>query len=454
MSFFALPPEIRVQIYDRVIFQDTRDRVINAYRLSGDQLAVISDKDDRNFKYEGPHLDALLRTPLDLSLLRTCRVIYREAKHYFYEHVILRIALRLNPEKDDLACLRFFRMFPPKCRPLVKNVEIRSILWWPDLDQYMEQDEAWRISNLKDWKMIARFMGECQGLTNVVLRGWQVLPCDFPNTLWERERIFLTLPEQTAYRIPLLPIHGHKRGMMVIFTPAESGRTFLDRIKQDAVRILSDSPVDPHAAVTSSKFSRFLELPEHIRKLVYRHTTVPANGKIHPYIGPWFDGTTRNLLPLLITNRQIYNEAQEVFFNVTTWTSLSAHHSQTFFESLHKLPKSTLCRIRHLNFYFQEGANPYEHLSNLVAPIIGDLHLETFLIQGSTFEADARHINILNSTPWVTTIPSEDTKRFLGAISFVHADLFFGKSGLETLCKRGLYEWLQMHLEASQSLFV
>ena len=333
-------------------------------------------------------------------------------------------------------------------------MEIRSILWYPDLDQHMVQDDAWRMSNLKDWKMIARFLGECRGLTNLVLRGWQVLPCDFPDTLWERERIFLTLPEQTAYRRPLLPIHGHKRGMMVIFKPAESGRTFLDRIKQDAIRILSDSPVDPHAAVTSSKFSRFLELPEHIRKLVYRHTTVPANGEIHPYIGSWFDGITRNLFPLLMTNRQIYNEAQQVFFNTTTWSSLSAHYNQTFFEFLHKLPKSTLRRIRHLKFYFEQGADPYEHVSNLVAPIIGDLHLETFLLQGNTFEEDARHItSILNSTPRVITIPSEDTKRFLGAISFVHLDPYGWERG-EPLCKRGLYGWLQMHLEVSQKICI
>ena len=100
LSFFALPPEIRVQIYDRVIFKDTRNRVVKAYRLSGDQVAVILDKDDRNFKYEGPHLDVLLRTPLDLSLRRTCRVIYLEAKHYFYEDMILRIPTHRSEAKS------------------------------------------------------------------------------------------------------------------------------------------------------------------------------------------------------------------------------------------------------------------------------------------------------------------------------------------------------------------
>lgn len=451
LSFLSLPPELRVDIYDRVIFGCTRNRVVNAYRLQLVQLDEIAARNRCNCGHkEFPsHSDPRLKTPIDLSILRTCHFIHQEAATHFYQNMILRIALRACPDRWDFSCLRFFQTLPRKHWPLIKNVEIRSVLWddWLSDDELL-QDDGWRNAKLEDWAMIARFLHECRGLVSLVLRGLSILPCDIPTDLLHLE-IHCPLSEQTMCKDHLLPIISRKQCTLIRFEPLESHHSVLERIQEDAVRIMRRSLDDSHAVNQSQEFSRFLDLPEHLRKTVYRYASVPVDGLIHPYIGAWFDDISRNLTPLLLANHQIYKETQEFFFDSTTWTPLSAHYTRTFFEFLHSLPKPVLNRLRHLKAFIEYGVDPYEHLSHLVAPIISDLHLETFLLQGSTFIDDVKSItDISTANPARKMLaPSKDTQRLLDALYFVQVDELDGSRRVDSRDDDVLSQWMQMHLQ-------
>ncbi|KAL8848306.1 MAG: hypothetical protein Q9221_006660 [Calogaya cf. arnoldii] len=208
-----------------------------------------------------------------------------------------------------------------------------------------------------------------------------------------------------------------------------------------------------HAVNQGQRFSRFLELPKHLRKTVYRYASVPAEGLIHPYIGAWFDDISRNLIPLLLANHQIYKETQEVFFDSTTWTPLSAHYTRTFFEFLHSLPKPVLNRLMHLKAFLGYGVDSYEHLSHLVAPIISDLHLETFLLQSSTFIEDVKTITDISTANPARKMPtpSKDTQRILNALYFVQLDEHDGSRRVDSWGEDVLSQWMQMHLQEAQN---
>lgn len=46
--------------------------------------------------------------------------------------------------------------------------------------------------------------------------------------------------------------------------------------------------------------------------MMYR---LPADRHLHTYIKPWFDETTQHVIPLLLTCKQVYDEAEPVSYN-------------------------------------------------------------------------------------------------------------------------------------------
>ncbi|KAL8658217.1 MAG: hypothetical protein Q9202_007614 [Teloschistes flavicans] len=118
-SFLRLPYEIRLQIYDEVFFHNNPDRIINAWK---------SDSID----FWGPGVTGG-SPPFDsrftcVSLLRTCRAIYQEARNIFYRSLTLQFTLDQGrgrfttfwPREDA----RKYLAIPPVSRKLVEKVEI------------------------------------------------------------------------------------------------------------------------------------------------------------------------------------------------------------------------------------------------------------------------------------------------------------------------------------------
>jgi len=67
----------------------------------------------------------------------------------------------------------------------------------------------------------------------------------------------------------------------------------------------------------------FLRLEGSIRDLVYRHTLLPPSKRVHPYIKSWYDLTTRAVLPVFLTCKQMHNEAEAVLYGEGIFTAPS-----------------------------------------------------------------------------------------------------------------------------------
>ena len=97
-----------------------------------------------------------------------------------------------------------------------------------------------------------------------------------------------------------------------------------------------------------------LNLPLAIRSRIYRHILLPANKQLHPYIKSWYDETTRNAAPLLLTCRLIREEAEDVLYGSAVFTVPETSKSprwglcRNFSKSCHDIfvRKSTMCCFR------------------------------------------------------------------------------------------------------------
>ncbi|KAL8636097.1 MAG: hypothetical protein Q9228_006472 [Teloschistes exilis] len=114
-----LPYELRLHIYNHVFFDNNPDRIISAWK-------------SESFDFWGPGVN--ISPPFDshftnLSLLRTCRAIYHDAKDFFYRSLTLQFTLDQGkgifladfwPREDA----RKHLAIPPASRKLVEKVEI------------------------------------------------------------------------------------------------------------------------------------------------------------------------------------------------------------------------------------------------------------------------------------------------------------------------------------------
>ena len=94
-----------------------------------------------------------------------------------------------------------------------------------------------------------------------------------------------------------------------------------------------------------------LDLPPAIRSRIYRHILLPANKQLHPYIKSWYNETTRNAVPLLLTCRLIREEAEDVLYGSAVFTVpetskiAAAGALQKFFEELPRHLRTKVHRV-------------------------------------------------------------------------------------------------------------
>ncbi len=109
-----------------------------------------------------------------------------------------------------------------------------------------------------------------------------------------------------------------------------------------------------------------LKLPRHIRARVFRFALLPDNKRVHPYVGSWYDGTTRNAIPLFSTCREIWLEAENVLYGRAMFSVPSdtlgdpwyyIYMLRTFFE---KLNPRLRAKVRHVSLpiiYMRHGVS-------------------------------------------------------------------------------------------------
>ena len=82
-----------------------------------------------------------------------------------------------------------------------------------------------------------------------------------------------------------------------------------DALKDPQPRILRENDQKSAADSRGVKPSPFFKIDAKIRDKIYRMVLLPPKKRIHPYIKPWFDLTTKNLISLFLTCKQIHQEA-------------------------------------------------------------------------------------------------------------------------------------------------
>ncbi|KAL9634690.1 MAG: hypothetical protein Q9164_003944 [Protoblastenia rupestris] len=164
----------------------------------------------------------------------------------------------------------------------------------------------------------------------------------------------------------------------------------LDWIREKRPSILAGSeeiqgqlPVsDTSTNGTLSTSLAFLDLPENVRARIYTLIMLPPNERIHPNIRSWFDQSTRNIIPLFRTCRQIKDEAEGAFYGNAIFTILptspnslveSASQLHKFFDRLNPRLRSKIRRIaipRAGWFWYHE---------TLIQYIKNEMNIEKFL---------------------------------------------------------------------------
>ena len=98
----------------------------------------------------------------------------------------------------------------------------------------------------------------------------------------------------------------------------------------------SDHPID------------FLSFPHTVRQIVYKHLLLPSDRRIHIGLGHWYDRSTKHVLPLFLTSKQLYLEASSFFYGAAIFTS-----------ALEKYNPSLVKMLRH--HYYEHGPPVSDH---------------------------------------------------------------------------------------------
>ena len=151
---------------------------------------------------------------------------------------------------------------------------------------------------------------------------------------------------------------------------------------------LTVSAISRQDSCTPLAIFPILNLPPAIRNRIYRHILLPANKQLHPYIKSWYDETTRNAVPLLLTCRLIREEAEDVLygsavFTVPEFSKIAAVGAlQKFFE---ELPRHLRARVHHV---LLPGFKNYR-TSSLLKYLAEEMNIEELICQLSPGEASS-----------------------------------------------------------------
>lgn len=334
------PREIRDHIIGEVLFpgeaqpidliQNTQGTASTAVR----QIHPYDTDDDQKPRF-------------DVAIIRTCRQLQQEAEAVLYGSSSWNLMYQDWLDHDKVS-YDFFEKLPRRLRKLIQRAERKCY-----------SEPYWNCISLYDWKLFMTFLArECPSLHSLRLWGpgdraegppW-VRSC---NKNGEWVQAILQIKSLTYFDIPVIP--GG-----VIYDYTEFRDDFLPWLKSNVVGAANARVAED--AVTSEQqigpFS-FLLLERSIRDRIYRHTLLPPSKRVHPYIKSWYDLTTRAVLPVFLTCKQMHNEAEAVLYGEGIFTAPSLQKYEKRMcrflggrlrESDTGLNPRLLAMIRHLSF--------------------------------------------------------------------------------------------------------
>jgi len=366
--FLQLPRELRDQIYGEMFFPGEQQPE------EQDRLGLASTAVRQIHPYD-TNRRHLFRFDFDFAIMRTCHQIQMEAEAVFYGTSSFNLMYQdwdRGPHGVKLS-YEFLEKLPARNRRLIRRIERKC---------YSEPYS--QTISLCRWKLFMTFLArECPNLQSLKLWG----PGDTQEgPLWvntcqkEKEWVqaILQIRGLSYFDIPVI-----KGG--VIYDYQAFRDDFLPWLKTSLLQNTPrhhDPPSFPQARPVPS--FPFLQLPSNVRRRVYELLLLPPNRRLHPYLKPWYDQTTHNLVPLLRTCRFIQNEAEKVLYEGAIFTSLTREHDHAF---LNFVWKSLPDRLRDLirSVRFEDGDDPY---SSLIAYLAIVMQVETLTLVLSAAKVD------------------------------------------------------------------
>ena len=297
----SVPQEIRDHIIGEVLFpgeKQPKELIQNNRGTATTAVRQIHPYDTDKDK----------RPRFDVAIIRSCTQLQHEAEAILYGSSSWNLMYQDWWDRDKVS-YEFFEKLPPRLRRLIRRVERKCY------------SKPYRNTiSLYDWKMFTTFLAqECPNLHSLILWGpgdkvegppW-VKTCD-RNQKWVQA--ILQIKSLKHFDIPVIP--GG-----VIYDYPEFRDDFLPCLKRDLTQTRNASEVEARDVYEKSAPFPFLRLERPIRNLIYRHALLPRNRRLHPYIKTWYDLTTRAVIPVILTCKQIHDEASSILYEQGIFTA-------------------------------------------------------------------------------------------------------------------------------------
>lgn len=300
-----LPREIRDQILGEVLFpgeKQPKDLTQNIRGTASTSVRQIHPYDTDRSK----------KPRFDINVITTCSQLQHEAEDILYGSSSWNLMYQDWWDNEKVS-YEFFEKLPRRLRRLIQRVERKC---------YSAPYHA--TISLWDWKAFMTFLArECPNLHSLRLWGpgdknegppW-VETC---NRDEDWVQAILQIKSLIHFEIPVIP-GGN------IYDYPKFSDDFLPWLKTSLNKAQNPRSHDPQITIpydTNAPFP-FLRLGRSIRDRIYRHTLLPPNKRLHPYLKSWYDLTTRNAIPLFLTNKQIHTESQHILYSTAIFTSPS-----------------------------------------------------------------------------------------------------------------------------------
>ncbi|KAL8822833.1 MAG: hypothetical protein Q9191_006440 [Dirinaria sp. TL-2023a] len=298
----SAPLEIRHQIIGEVLFPgetQPKDLTQNNRGTASTAVRQIHPYD----------IDEDKKPCIDVAIIRTCSQLQHEAEAVLYGSSSWNLMYQDWWDRDKVS-YDFFERLPRRLRRLIQRVERKCY-----------SEPYWNTIGLFDWKLFMSFLAqECPNLHSLRLWGpgdrqegpqW-VETCGKDQ---EWVQAILQIKSLQYFDVPVIP-----GGVIYEFPKFQDD--FMPWLK---FNLIGDRKgVNAEDTVTSNSQTgpfRFLQLERNIRDLIYSHALLPADKRVHPYIKSWYDLTTRAVVPVFLTCKQMHHEAEAILYGQGIFTS-------------------------------------------------------------------------------------------------------------------------------------
>ena len=299
----STPLEIRYQIIGEVLFPgetQPKDLTQNIRGTASTAVRQIHPYDTDKDK----------KPRFDVAIIRTCSQLQHEAEAILYGSSSWNLMYQDWWDRNKVS-YDFFEKLPRRLRRLVQRVERKCY-----------SEPYWNTISLYEWKMFMTFLAqECPNLHSLRLWG----PGDrqegpsWVETCGKDEewvQAVLQIKSLKHFDIPVIPGGA-------IYEYPKFRDEFVPWLKFNMVGIRK-APTAMMDADVPNRQTRpfpFLRLEKNVRDLIYGHTLLPADKRVHPYIKSWYDLTTRAVVPVFLTCKQMHDEAEAVLYGQGVFTS-------------------------------------------------------------------------------------------------------------------------------------